>query len=43
MDIGSASYLPMIAKYSDYKTYCPNQDTFKSEGSIINDTAGQEA
>ena len=43
MDIGLEFYLPMIAKYGDYKTYCPNQDTFKSKGNAINDIAGQKA
>lgn len=43
VDIGLEFYLPVMDKYGDYKIYCPNQDTFESEESAINDTPRQEA
>lgn len=42
MDIGLEFYLTIMNKYSEF-IYCPNQDTFESEGSAINETSGQEA
>lgn len=42
VDIGLEFYLPIMNKYSEF-TYCPNQDTFESEGNAINETSGQEA
>lgn len=42
MDIGLEFYLPIMNKYNEF-IYCPNQDTFESEGSAINETSGQEA
>lgn len=43
VDTGLEFSLPIIAKYGDHKTYCPNQDTFKSEGSAINNVLEQKA
>lgn len=43
VDTGLEFSLPIIAKYGDHKTYCPNQDTFKSAGSAFNNGPGQKA